>query len=730
MATNSDRNEKSDIQNSTNDGNADNNEITGVTDPETSATQYKYPKSIFFIISNEFCERFMYYGMRTVLVLYLTRKLLWDDDTATIIYHLFTTLVYFFSVLGAILSDSWLGKFRTIFYLSILYACGSLLMSLTAMPDLNIPGREITIVSLLLVALGSGGIKPCVAAFGGDQFKMPEQAKHMVTFFSIFYFTINLGSFISTLITPILRSDVKCFMQDDCYSLAFGVPGALMVASIIIFVGGKMLYRITEPSGNMLVKVSKCIGHAISRRMKEKKTNPKAHWLDYAVEKHGQQLVNETKVLLNVLVLYIPLPVFWSLFDQQGSRWTFQATRMMGFIGSYEIKPDQMQVVNPLLILVFIPLYDVIFYPLLSKIGVRRPLQKLTLGGILAGVAFLCSAIVELQLEKTYPVLPVAGESQLRIFNGLPCGYNVQTNISDHANIALTAMSDFQDRYIDVSEATTFSYSMTPTTTDAACPTFNGNFNLKSSTAMSYFMSQSQVFEYEDDPNKSRTGDPLLRILFNSATLRTLRVVDILHPDRLVRFDGNTTERGLIELVASTYNISIGSAVLPEYIITQGAVNTLIVQEKDANTFEIHNAIVSEPNSMHMLWLLPQYIIMTLGEVMYSVTGLAFSYAEAPVSMKSVLQSCWLLTVAFGNVIDIIVIGARGFNSQAHEFFLFAGLMFVDMIIFMILAYRYKSIPTYTEQEQLLNHQSAEGTEQIEGKKKEGGLENVAFKKD
>lgn len=76
-----------------------------------------------------------------VLVLYLTRKLLWDDDTATIIYHLFTTLVYFFSVLGAILSDSWLGKFRTIFYLSVVYSIGSILMSATAAPDTGIPGR-------------------------------------------------------------------------------------------------------------------------------------------------------------------------------------------------------------------------------------------------------------------------------------------------------------------------------------------------------------------------------------------------------------------------------------------------------------------------------------------------------------------------------------------------------------------------------------------------------------
>jgi solute carrier family 15 (oligopeptide transporter), member 1 len=135
--------------------------------------------------------------------------------------------------------------------------------------------------------------------------------------------------------------------------------------------------------------------------------------LDYAEAKFGKRLVNETKILMNVLVLYIPLPIFWTLFDQQGSRWTFQATRMDGNIGFYEIKPDQMQVVNPFLILAFIPLYEAVFYPLLSKIGIRRPLQKITLGGIMAGIAFVLSALVEIQLAKTYPVIPSAGKIKL-----------------------------------------------------------------------------------------------------------------------------------------------------------------------------------------------------------------------------------------------------------------------------------------------------------------------------
>lgn len=124
---------------------------------------------------------------------------------------------------------------RTIVYLSMIYALGSVVLTLGAVPILNLPASEMTIIGLLLIAMGTGGIKPNVSAFGGDQFKLPEQAKHLATFFSIFYLSINLGSMISTLLTPILRENVHCFGELSCFSLAFGVPGALMIASICTF---------------------------------------------------------------------------------------------------------------------------------------------------------------------------------------------------------------------------------------------------------------------------------------------------------------------------------------------------------------------------------------------------------------------------------------------------------------------------------------------------------------
>lgn len=124
---------------------------------------------------------------------------------------------------------------------------------------LQLPASTLTVIGLLLIGLGSGGIKPCVSAFGGDQFKIPEQAKQLATFFSLFYFAINAGSLISTTLTPILRENVHCFGDDSCFSLAFGVPAVLMVISITVFVLGKVLYTIKKPTGNMLVSVVKCV---------------------------------------------------------------------------------------------------------------------------------------------------------------------------------------------------------------------------------------------------------------------------------------------------------------------------------------------------------------------------------------------------------------------------------------------------------------------------------------
>lgn len=164
--------------------------------------------------------------------MYLTNILLYSESDAKVVYHTFTMLAYFFPVLGAIISDSLLGKFRTILYVSMIYAAGSVLLALTSAEPIGLPQKELSLVALLLIAIGTGGIKPCVSAFGGDQFILPQQEMQLALFFSLFYFSINAGSLISTFLTPVLRNDVYCFGKQSCFPLAFAVPGVLMVLSL------------------------------------------------------------------------------------------------------------------------------------------------------------------------------------------------------------------------------------------------------------------------------------------------------------------------------------------------------------------------------------------------------------------------------------------------------------------------------------------------------------------
>uniref|UniRef100_A0AAR2IRQ7 Solute carrier family 15 member 1a n=1 Tax=Pygocentrus nattereri TaxID=42514 RepID=A0AAR2IRQ7_PYGNA len=502
------------------------------------------------IVVNEFCERFSYYGMRAVLVLYFRYFLRWDDDLATSIYHAFVALCYLTPILGAIVADSWLGKFKTIIYLSIVYAIGQIVMAVSAINDITDANRDgtpdnmavhvtLAMIGLILIAFGTGGIKPCVSAFGGDQFA-DHQTRQRSTFFSVFYLCINAGSLLSTLITPILRGqECGIHTQQKCYPLAFGVPAALMVVSLIVFIAGSGMYIKAAPQGNIMLDVCNCIGFAIKNRFRHRsKRYPKReHWLDWANEKYNKLLIAQIKMVLKVLFLYIPLPMFWTLFDQKGSRWTFQATTMDGTFGTLILQPDQMQTVNPILILTLVPIMDRVVYPLIRKCGFNfSPLKRMTVGMFLAAMAFVSAALVQIQIDSC-----------------------------------------------------TFS--------------------------------------------------------------------------KMFRFGAAYTF-----LIPSTLNLTDNCG---------------------ASVVEVEDI---KPNTVHMALQIPQYFLITAGEVVFSVTGLEFSYSQAPSNMKAVLQAGWLFTVAVGNFIVLIVAELAKLPDQWAEYVLFASLLVAVCIIFSIMAYFYTYI--------------------------------------
>lgn len=333
-----------------------------------SATETGMPGGIPYIVGNEAAERFSFYGMRAILAVFLTTYLIdangeldpMDDNTANIWQHNFVAAVYFLPLLGAIISDWLFGKYHTILWLSIVYCIGHAVMALVDYPALTgIDPRTTLAVALGLIALGAGGIKPCVSAHVGDQFGTGN--KHLISkVYSWFYFSINLGSTISTLLTPWL-------LDRFGPGVAFGVPGVLMaIATFMFWLGRKEFVHV--PSG-------------------------------------GNKFFAETfspaglKAVANLAPLFLLLAPFWALFDQTQSSWVHQARDLDCVVFGYEILPSQIQAANPILVMIFIPLFAYVVYPFLDRVWGLTPLKKIGLGLLITAPAFAIVAWTQERID-------------------------------------------------------------------------------------------------------------------------------------------------------------------------------------------------------------------------------------------------------------------------------------------------------------------------------------------
>jgi len=190
------------------------------------------PPGIPFIIGNEAAERFCFYGMRTILVVFMTKYLLDPSGALAVMkpeaakgwFHLFVSAVYFLPFFGAIIADALWGKYKTILYLSIIYCLGSFTLALDST-------RLGLVAGLALIAIGSGGIKPCVSASVGDQFGPSNQ--HLLSkAFGWFYFSINFGSFFSTMLTPLLLAQVSRYDEKQMAPVSDKPPDILSKVGI------------------------------------------------------------------------------------------------------------------------------------------------------------------------------------------------------------------------------------------------------------------------------------------------------------------------------------------------------------------------------------------------------------------------------------------------------------------------------------------------------------------
>lgn len=395
------------------------------------------PPQIPYIIGNEACERFSFYGMRNILTPFLITSLLLSfplaerAGIAKDVFHSFVIGVYFFPLLGGWLSDRFFGKYRTALWLSIVYCMGHACL---AMFESNRTGFY---SGLFLIAVGSGGIKPLISAFVGDQFDQSNKDKAKIVY-DFFYWTINFGSFFASLLMPrILASWGPAW--------AFGIPGILMAVATLVFWLGRNKYvhvpptasnphsllrvartAVLAPGGSrsglifLLIGVALAIGALAAMPQLGVVTAlclalglvmlfggiGTSLQLERARGLHPDEAIDGVRAVLRILIVFALVTPFWSLFDQKASTWILQGNAMTmphdaWWWPSWLVQqPAQMQALNPLLVMLLIPFNNLVLYPALRKFGFQpTALRRMVSGIAFSGLAWVVAGILQLYLD-------------------------------------------------------------------------------------------------------------------------------------------------------------------------------------------------------------------------------------------------------------------------------------------------------------------------------------------
>ncbi|KAL1924257.1 uncharacterized protein VTP21DRAFT_7292 [Calcarisporiella thermophila] len=400
------------------------------------------PGAAWMIIITEFCERFAYYGASTLFQHYMIGELKIDQGTSTAINRGFIFLAYITTIFGAVVADSYLGKFRTILIFSIWYLFGMVFLTTSSIPTVD-PGYHFPgfLVALyVFIAFGTGGIKSNVSSFAAEQVPtedvvVPEKNiiyDHSLTverIFRYFYWAINLGSAIAQLMCPTL-ANTKGF------EYAFMVPTCIFAIGITVFVIGRSRYITPSSTGDqrngmvtklsVLGKFAGCVSYALTHRKPEHE-----HWLDGAKsEKEGSlpwdnKFVDDVRRTLNACKVFTFYPIYWALYNNMYDNFISVGLRMQrpSWLG-----PEQLHVINSLTLVVAIPIFDMFIFPMLRRCGFKLgPITRITIGFTITAICFVYVTVLQSFVYKSAPYfdfsmsnLPKEAVNDISVFWQIP----------------------------------------------------------------------------------------------------------------------------------------------------------------------------------------------------------------------------------------------------------------------------------------------------------------------
>jgi POT family proton-dependent oligopeptide transporter len=355
----------------------------------TTPDNNRFPIQARYIVGNEAAERFSYYGVISILMVYITDVIEKSQDNATFIIHSFKFVNYFMPLLGAWVSDRFWGCYKTILWISLAYCAGHGALAMGDMFGTKEARTTCLYTGLMLIAFGSGGIKPCVSAFLGDQFK-PSQSHLLRKAYAAFYWSINFGSFFSMLLIPQIK--------EKSWGWAFGIPGLLMGVATLIFWLGTRHYTMVPPAS-----VTKRAGFfaVLFAAVQNRQRSREGFWAG-ATLKYSADEVQAARSVGPILSVFAMIPIFWALFDQTHSTWVAQARQMTevtfpSWLFNWKLNAASMQAINPLLVMVLVPFLTLVLYPRLGRLA--SPLRRMCAGMFIAASSFVIVAWLQRRIE-------------------------------------------------------------------------------------------------------------------------------------------------------------------------------------------------------------------------------------------------------------------------------------------------------------------------------------------
>jgi len=704
----------------------------------------KMPAGVPYILTNETAERFSFYGMTSILIIFMTRYLtgpngvldVMTDNQSLEYFHYFKAAVYFTPLIGALISDIWFGKYRTILWFSILYCFGFIAMSF----DITKLGLG---AGLVLIAIGSGIIKPCVSANVGDQFGSTNR-RLMAPMYSWFYFAVNLGACVSMLLCPWI-------LDEYGPRIGFAVPAGLMIFATIAFRLGKYKFVHIPRAGSGFVK--ECFS--------------------------GEGL----KAISKLFIIYLFVAMFWALFDQSQSAWVLQAEKMnLKWLGIGWL-PAQVQFVNSLFIMLLIPAFSYVIYPAINKVFPLTALRKIAIGLFVGVLSFVVPAMVEARIDggdifKCSSRSTVAGLEPVRLIDGLTDGSGWSSDGApseaepEEVVIRLRERRAWKTGHVNISPATTLSYREIASILDnmamdkvheasalkeasssrSAVDSLTEEAGRLKTAAREVKESAEQAMKSAPQQKKRAAATEAAREIALAALVELGEDTTCLddkayNPKDISVFLGDFTDKlvptSFFELsdeerqeagAPTQYAVASGWVHVGDYSLDQVEPNTLGVGFQDFDPVEASHVLI-QIKSNHgadrvkigeisvytegaipatskataeiwpnvaalgykpsVGWQFLAYLILTAAEIMVSITCLEFSYTQAPKNMKSFIMAVYLLSISIGNVFTAVVNASiqnpdgSSKLAGANYYWFFTMAMLVTAIVFIPIARRY-----------------------------------------